>query len=85
MSAFWAQFNQAVIKKTEISCIIYKKCNLVLTHLTYTKNDSSEMKKHIQSQDYDLNAIINQTRSDIFTMLISYLQDIMITIYDNNS
>ena len=85
MLAFWAQFNQAAIKKTEISCIIYKKYNLVLTYLIYTKNDSSEMKKHIQSQDCDLNIIINQTRSDIFTMLINYLQDIMIIIYDNNS
>ena len=84
MSAFWAQFNQAAVKKTEISYIIYKKYNLVLIHSIYIKSSSSKMKKHIQSQDCDLNAIINQTRSDIFIMLINYLQDIMIIIYDNN-
>jgi len=43
------------------------------------------MKKHIQSQDYNFNIIINQTRSDIFIILTNYFQDIMIIIYDNNS
>ena len=36
-------------KKTEIFCLIYKKCNLVLTHSIYIRNDSFEMKKHIQN------------------------------------
>ena len=48
-SEFWSQFNQAAVKKTEIFCLICKKCNLVLTHLIYIKNDFSEMKKHIQN------------------------------------
>jgi len=84
-SEFWSQFNQAAVKKTEIFCLICKKCNLVLTHSIYIKNDSSEMKKHIQSQDYDFNVTANHATSDIFIVLINYLQDIMIMIYDNNS
>ena len=37
-SEFWSQFNQKIIKKTEIFCLICKKCNLVLIHLIYIKN-----------------------------------------------
>ena len=71
-SDFWTKFHQAAVKKTGISCLICKKCNLVLAHSIYTKNSSSEMKKHIWSQDCDLNATANHATSDIdFLMLVS--------------
>ena len=84
-SEFWSQFNQAAVKKTEIFCLICKKCNLVLTHSIYIKNNFFEMKKHIQNQKCNFNVITNHAISDIFIILINYFQDIMITIYDNNS
>ena len=83
-SEFWSQFNQAAVKKTEIFCLICKKCNLVLTHLIYIRNDFSEMKKHIQNWNCVLNFTANCATSDIFIVLINYLQNIMITIYNNN-
>ena len=43
------------------------------------------MKKHIQNQEYNFNVIANHAISDIFIVLINYFQDIMITIYDNDS
>ena len=78
-------FDQKAVRKTEIFCLICKKCNFVLTHSIYIRNSFSEMKKHIQNQEYDLNVIANHAISDIFIILINYFQDIMITIYDNNS
>ena len=54
-------------------------------HLTYLKNNSSEMKKHLESQECDYNIIVNHTTSDIFIILINYFQDIIIIIFDNNS
>ena len=71
-SAFWLQFDQAAAKKTGIPCLICKKCNVVLTHPIYTKNSSSEMKKHIWSWDCDLNATAYHATSDIFIVLVSY-------------
>ena len=71
-SDFWTKFHQAAVKKTEISCIICKKCNMILTHSIYSKNSTSEMKKHAQSQDCDLNATANHATSDIdSSMLVS--------------
>ena len=78
-------FDQKAVRRTEILCLIYKKCDLVLMHSTYSRNDSSEMKKHLESQEYDCNATANHATSDVFMILVSYLQDIMITIFDNNS
>ena len=83
-SEFWSQFNQAVVKKTEILCLICKKYNLVLTHSIYIRNDFSEIKKHIQNQNCVLNFTANYATPDIFIVLINYLQNIMIMIYDNN-
>jgi len=83
-SEFWSQFNQAAAKKTGIPCLICKKCNLVLTHPTYTRNGPSGMKKHIQSRDCVLNSTANRATSDISIVLVSYLQDIMVTIYGND-
>ena len=54
-------------------------------HSTYSKNSFSEMKKYLESQEYDHNIIANHVTSDVFIILINYLQDIMITIFDNNS
>jgi len=51
---------------------------------TYSKNDSFKMKKHLESQKYDYNIIANHATSDIFIVLINYLQDIMIIIFNNN-
>ena len=65
--------------------LICKKCNFILIHLIYIRNDFSEIKKHIQNQKCDFNVTANYATSDIFIVLISYFQDIMITIFDNNS
>ena len=78
-------FDQKAVRRTEILCLICKKCDLVLTHSIYIRNDFFEMKKHIQNQDCVFNFTANHAISDIFIILISYFQDIMIIIYDNNS
>ena len=85
ISDWWKMFNQKAVRRTEIFCLICKKCDLVLTHSTYSRNDSSEMKKHLENWECDYNATTNCATSDVFMILISYLQDIMITIFDNNS
>ena len=73
-------FDQKAVRRTEIFCLICKKCDLVLMHSTYSRNDSSEMKKHLESWEYTHNIIINYATSDIFIILISYFQDIMIIL-----
>jgi hypothetical protein len=83
-SEWWKKFNQGAARKTEVPCLICKKCNLVLTHPTYSKNGPSGMKKHLESREYGHNATENRATLDISMLLVSYLQDIMVTIFGNN-